>query len=189
MAQQLRLKVGCPHFPLSWAGSCSEWDVLLCYLSFHAFLISIVFFWSRSWCICEELQHTRHASPRKAKHCALKGQKYFWKNSIWREIVIWRGTAGESQRKCPCYNKENACQCSDWMNLQGKQIPVLESHLNRWWPLSHSSSAFKDQHPGWTVAQAAVPQLCAQACRAAGTALTQPVPQLDVGSYRCCNVL
>lgn len=125
----------------------------------------------------------RCGSPRKAKHRALKAQKYFWKISIWRETVIWRETAGGRQQKCPCCNKENACQCSDWMNLQGKQIPVLERHLNIWWPLSHSSSAFKDQHPGWTVAQAAVPQLCAQACRGAGTALTQPVPQ----PLHCCT--
>lgn len=75
------------------------------------------------------------------------------------------------------------------MNLQGKKILVLESHLNMWWPLSHSSSAFKDQHPGWAAAQAAVPQLCAQAHRGAGTAPTQLVPQLDVGSYRGCNAL
>lgn len=47
----------------------------------------------------------RHASPRKAKHCALKAQKYFGKISIWRETVI------EKQQKCPCYNKKNVCQC------------------------------------------------------------------------------
>lgn len=176
-------------FPFLELGAVQN-EMCFCIISlFVPFLFLLSFFLIRSWCICEEVQHTGHASPRKANHCALKAQKYFWKISIWRETVIWRETSGESQQKCPCYNKENASQCSDWMNLQGKQIAVLETLLNRGWQLSHSSSAFKDQYPGWTVAQAAVPQLCAQACRGAGTALTQPVPQLEVGSCRCCNVL